>query len=275
MPLITTLLIAGLLPFNLLAVEPVTLTPPPQSLQQWYKPANKRQVWLHTMFTLRRAMQATQEYAALEDPERMVKWANKFAKAYRSLPEMVPEWADEIDLDKLALFEQASAKADYTNTMSALRKLGTTCRSCHNEHKAVTVAVMRGPDFSKATLGNSETLEDLAYGKAMERMSTAVNRIKIGAVDKRWHSAEEAAEQLKRMLADLGDGCGNCHKDDYPRERILGKATQQKLGELDSALSTKDVKTTGRLLGHLGYTVCARCHAVHRTLSDLRTALSP
>ena len=44
-----------------------TLTLPPASIAQWYKPQNERQVWLHTMFGLRRSMTAIQEYVALED----------------------------------------------------------------------------------------------------------------------------------------------------------------------------------------------------------------
>ena len=46
----------------------VSLKKPPASLEQWYKPANKRQVWLHTMFRLRREMQAIAEYAKQDDP---------------------------------------------------------------------------------------------------------------------------------------------------------------------------------------------------------------
>ena len=45
------------------ADTPVSLATPPASLEKWYKPANKRQVWLHTMFRLRREMQAIREYA--------------------------------------------------------------------------------------------------------------------------------------------------------------------------------------------------------------------
>ena len=45
------------------AGTPASLDEPPASLEKWYKPANERQVWLHTMFRLRREMQAISEYA--------------------------------------------------------------------------------------------------------------------------------------------------------------------------------------------------------------------
>ena len=45
----------------------VSIDTPPASLEKWYKPANKRQVWLHTMFRLRREMQAISEYAEQND----------------------------------------------------------------------------------------------------------------------------------------------------------------------------------------------------------------
>ena len=49
------------------ATPQVVLDKPPESLKQWYKPDNKRQVWLHTMFRLRREMQAINEYADQKD----------------------------------------------------------------------------------------------------------------------------------------------------------------------------------------------------------------
>ncbi len=45
----------------------VSLKLPLTSLEKWYKPANKRQVWLHTMFRLRREMQAIADYAENSD----------------------------------------------------------------------------------------------------------------------------------------------------------------------------------------------------------------
>ena len=44
---------------------------PPIELAKWYKPENKRQVWLHTMFKLRREMQAVEFYAQQQDAEHM------------------------------------------------------------------------------------------------------------------------------------------------------------------------------------------------------------
>ena len=267
--------IIALFPLFASAQQKIALSPPPNSLKQWYKPDNKRQVWLHTMFTLRRAMQATEEYAALEDGERLKKWAKRFADAYRKLPEMVPEWADEVDLNKLKRLEQAAAKGDFAAIGSTLRKLGTTCRSCHNEYKSVAVIVMRSPDYGKIMVEDSETLEEVPYDKSMVALRTQINRIKIGVEDNRWSSAQTAAEKLKQMLTDLGEGCGKCHRGAYPKERILGKVTQEKLNELDAALDQQNMKNVGKLLGHIGYAVCARCHGVHRPLADIRTELLP
>ena len=48
------------------AGDSMSLEIPPAVLEKWYKPANKRQVWLHTMFRLRREMQAIDEYTTLK-----------------------------------------------------------------------------------------------------------------------------------------------------------------------------------------------------------------
>ena len=49
----------------------------PESLAEWYKPKNERQVWLHTMFAMRRELQAIAEYAG----------SHKGTLAYRALVE--------------------------------------------------------------------------------------------------------------------------------------------------------------------------------------------
>ena len=50
---------------------------PPASLAQWYKPENKRQVWLHNMFKLRREMQAVRLYADNKEDNHLQKWTGQ------------------------------------------------------------------------------------------------------------------------------------------------------------------------------------------------------
>ncbi|MCK5336958.1 MAG: hypothetical protein KAQ67_12390, partial [Gammaproteobacteria bacterium] len=57
-PVIQLILFSFLFSPTAYAEDSVKLDTPPASLEKWYKPANKRQVWLHTMFRLRREMQA-------------------------------------------------------------------------------------------------------------------------------------------------------------------------------------------------------------------------
>lgn len=263
------LLILAALPLLATAAGPSGLEAPPESIKQWYKPANKRQVWLHTMFNLRRSQQAIEEYAGAGEGELVKRWVAEYAKSYRQIPEMVPEWGVEADLDALGGLEQAASAGDLAAVKSALGKLGRSCDSCHLDHQAVTALLMRGPDFSPLQV------QGQPFRKAMEGLSTQVNRIKIGAEDGRWEPAKTAASALKQQLLDLGATCDQCHPDAYPKERILGAAIQEKLAELDTALTKADKEETGKLLGHLGYNVCSRCHGVHRTLSDLRESLLP
>lgn len=263
------LLILTALPLLATAAEPSGLEAPPESIKQWYKPANKRQVWLHTMFNLRRSQQAIEEYAGAGDGERVRKWVAEFAQSYRQIPEMVPEWAVEADLDALGGLEQAASAGDLPAVKSALAKLGRSCDSCHLDNQAVTALLMRGPDFGLLQV------QGRPFRKAMEGLSTQVNRIKIGAEDGRWEPAVAAAAALRQQLNDLGATCDQCHQDAYPKERILGAAIQEKLTELDTALTKADKEGTGKLLGHLGFNVCSRCHGVHRTLTDLREEFLP
>ncbi len=252
------------------AATEATLSLPPASLGQWYKPVAKRQVWLHTMFRLRREMQAVGWYATREERERLVKWSDRLARDYRSIGEMVPEWADELELEWLQRLRQAAGIGDYETVGKALRRIGTSCSGCHREYRAVTALLYRTPDFGRVTVEDSETLEEVPYRDAMGRLSTLVNRIKIASDDGDRETALAALAELRRRMGDLGEGCGGCHRDPAPRERILGDASRRQLDALEAGIDAGDTKQTGRALGTLAVESCARCHGVHRTLNAIR-----
>ena len=253
----------------------ITLKAPPASLAQWYKPANERQVWLHNMFGLRRSMLAVSDYLALEDRPRLDKWLKRFGERYRKIGEMVPEWREELDLEQLDRLERAAADGDLATAADALHEVGRTCRSCHNENRAVAAALMRGPDFSEVQVEDSETLEELPYDKVMQRLPVLVNRIKIADEDGRQRVALESLQELRQRLADLGQSCESCHRDEVPKERILGAGMRATLDALEQALKAEDHQAVGRDVAKFAVDTCARCHGVHRLLSDLRRELLP
>jgi len=245
-----------------------TLTLPPASIAQWYKPQNERQVWLHTMFGLRRSMTAIQEYVALEDGERLDRWSTQFLKKYRSIPQMVPEWSDEVEPKWADRLEQLVADRKWSEIGKVLGKLGMTCRSCHQDYRAVTAALYRTPNFSEVMVEDSETLEEVGFADAMENLVTAMNRFKIAFDDQRADAANTHLETFARRVEDLGESCSSCHKDEVQRERILGEQSAQLIEALTDAVEN-DPGQVGRKLGQVGVAVCARCHSVHRTLTDL------
>jgi cytochrome c556 len=256
-----------------LADGPAAAEPPalPDSLTRWYKPLNERQVWLHTMFSLRRELQAVQEYAAAGDTRHLAKWAARLTEHYRSIGDMVPEWADELETGDADALTQAAADGDTAAVTAAARRLARSCRSCHREFRALAAARFRAPDFSQIATrhnGSSQT-----YAEAMEELSRSVNRIKIRGEDADWDGAAAALRELGARLDSLGDSCAACHDDAPPRERILGQGTRDTLTRLQGALEQHDPRQTGRWLGSVAVQVCARCHGVHRTLSDLKDRL--
>ncbi|MCG7910254.1 MAG: cytochrome c [Candidatus Thiodiazotropha taylori] len=268
---ITTILLASLSSHSVAELER-SFSRLPDSLSQWYKPENKRQVWLHTMFALRRELQAVDEYAAEGDLELTRKWTDKFTTHYRKLPEMVPEWQDEVELEETQRLETAARTGDIKTVASAVSRLQRNCRNCHREYRALAALRYRSPDFSKI-----ETVDDQgrpqAYGDHMEALSKTINRIKIASVDNRWSRARKAVQQLRGQLHRLAESCNSCHKDELPRQRILGDASVKTLDELDQALTQQQPKMAGRKLGEAAVVICARCHGVHRSLSDTRSFL--
>ena len=255
------------------ADTPVSLATPPASLEKWYKPANKRQVWLHTMFRLRREMQAIREYAKQNDRPGMEKWITRLEKDYNKIADMVPEWEEEIKPRLLPELEMFAEKGDTSRVGKTLKMIQRTCDDCHDEYQPLVTAIYRSPYYDdiqvKDINGIPQDFED-----NMEDLSQSVNRILIALDDGRNSIALQASQNFAGQLQNLGDSCNSCHKEDeYPRERILGKTTLQRLESLQAGISEGRVKDSQKLMGEIAVTVCARCHNTHRIVYDLRNAL--
>ncbi len=257
----------------------VSLKKPPASLEQWYKPANKRQVWLHTMFRLRREMQAIAEYAEQNDQKAMEKWIKRLDKDYNKIADMVPEWEKEIKPKLLPELEMFAEKGDMYRLGKTLKMIKRTCDDCHTYYQPLVTATYRSPHYDDIKLKDSSgdvSEKAQSFKDNMEALSVSVNRILIALDDGHKSVALQSGKTLAEQLQNLGDSCSSCHKDDeYPRERILGKATRQRFEKLQVNISEGRVKDSQKLMGEIAVTVCARCHNTHRIVYDLRNALLP
>jgi len=236
---------------------------PPASLAQWYKPENERQVWLHTMFKLRREMQAVQFYAENKDAKHLDKWVALLSEHYLKIGDMVPEWKKNLDVDAIARLQESAVNNSYQDVSHALDKLNESCESCHKDYRAITAAMYRSPDFSLMEISPSTSLE-----MHMEALTRQVNQIKIASEDGMQDVALSSLSDLEAGINALGKTCSNCHKKDtrvYPDEAI--NTTINSLGE---SLRTGTLKDQGRELGTLAVLACARCHGTHRIAYDTR-----
>ena len=257
------------------ADTPAMLETPPASLEKWYKPANKRQVWLHTMFRLRREMQAISEYAEQNDQASMAKWIKRLEKDYNKIAEMVPEWEKETKPRLLSELEMFADKGDTHRIGKTLKMIQRTCDDCHFDYQPLVTAMYRSPHYDDIRIKDLDGAEQ-GFGENMEDLSKSVNRILIALDDGRKDTALQASLDLAGQLENLGDSCNNCHQDDeYPRERILGKVTRQHLDQLHANINAGQVKDSQKLMGEIAVSVCARCHNTHRIVYDLRNALLP
>jgi cytochrome c556 len=271
-----TLLLASILllgPVGSVAEE-LVLKLPPASMEQWYKPANKRQVWLHNMFSMRRELQALKEYAAAKDQKLTQKWTGRLVKHYRKIGEMVPEWKDDLELAWVDQLEAAAAAGDFAQVKQAAKKLGRSCSTCHREYRALAVALYRVPDYSKLVVKRGDPAMEVGFRDAMNELVTYINRIKIAAEDGRKEFALKATTDLRDGLHDMGKSCATCHRAPEPRERILGKQTGELLDGLAQAIRDEDKKATGKNLGTVAVIACAWCHGVHRTAYDIKRLIT-
>ena len=255
------------------AESSVSLKYPPDSLANWYRPANKRQVWLHSMFRLRRAMHALEDYVAIDNQAGMEKWSAKLEKDYLNIKEMVPEWSDRIKPELISNLNSAINAADKLLIQRSLKDIRDTCDNCHASFRPLVAALYRSPDFDEILVKKNKQ-ETQGFVDAMDALPRSINRILIALEDQRQQDAVRSAQLLTQQINHLGESCHSCHKDNTPILRIMGPATQQRLDNLVLRLQNGQAKESRKLLGEIGVNVCSRCHSTHRTLSDLRDALS-
>ncbi len=251
----------------------INLKKPPASLAKWYKPDNKRQVWLHTMFKLRREMQAMREYAEQEDGLHMEKWLTDFDKHYNKISEMVPEWKDEIKPELISDIRNFVKSKDFYKVAITLNKIEDTCDVCHENYQPQVTAIYRSPNYDSLRIkdvdGELQTIEN-----NMQDLSVVVNQILIALADGNNKKSFIASNDLELQLKNLADSCQFCHKNDkYPEARILGKETTGNLKKLQKNIQQGHTKASQKLMGKIAVTVCARCHSIHKVVHDMRGAL--
>lgn len=240
---------------------------PPASLAQWYKPENKRQVWLHNMFKLRREMQAVRFYADNNETEHLQKWAALLNDHYLKIGEMVPEWNKKLDLTAIANLNESINDNRPVDVSHALDDLDKSCKSCHTDFRAITAILYRAPDFSAI-----EITPSVSYVEHMEDLIKQINQIKIASEDGVRDIALSSLLDLEKGMDTLGKTCSNCHEKDqrvYPDD-----AMRKTMTRLEESLRTGTSKEQGEELGTLAVSACARCHGTHRLAYDTRKVFS-
>ena len=222
-----------------------------------YKPENKRQVWLHNMFKLRREMQAVEFYANQQDAEHLQLWSEQLSEHYLKIADMVPAWQKKLAINTIEDLNLASAQQDFSSVLIQHKALQQSCDSCHDDYQAMTALTYRTPDFSKIKIS-----PELSFIEHMDTLTRQVNQIKISAQDGNKSLALSSLASLNDEMVTLGETCVDCHKKDrkpYPNE-VMKKT----LSSLKTSLESGTAKQQGRDLGTLAVLACARCHGTHR-----------
>jgi cytochrome c556 len=230
---------------------------PPTELALWYKPENKRQVWLHNMFKLRREMQAVEFYAQTKDAEHLKQWTEQLNKHYDKIADMVPAWKNKLTQETMSELKKHSEAGRFSSVLVQHKILQKNCNSCHDDFQAITALTYRSPDFS-----NIQVTSELSFSAHMDTLTRQVNQIKISAQDGNKALALKSLADLTNSMETLGGSCVDCHKNNrqiYPSEMM-----KKTLKSLEVSLDSGTAKQQGRDLGTLAVLACARCHGTHR-----------
>lgn len=240
---------------------------PPASLAKWYKPQSERHVWLHTMFNLRREMQAIEYYANNNNATQLAKWTTRLNGHYQEIAEMVPRWSRRLDfiaLDELIQSQQAN---QFEKIPDNLERLQQSCDSCHDQFRSIAAVLYRAPEFTELTLNSEHDLSE-----SMAELNVQVNDIKIAIEAEDSTRATRVLDQLRSGIDETGTMCVSCHEHlekTYPDASISAA-----LDDLALRLESGTQKQQGQALGMLAVTACAQCHGTHRIAYDTRKLLS-
>lgn len=254
--------------------DEVLLSIPPKSIAQWYKPKNDRQVWLHTMFKLRQSTQAIALYAKQNNLEKLKQWGATLDETHLKVNEMVPEWQDAKRDAGIKRLVTLSSAGDIASIPPVLKDVQKSCHSCHDQWEAVVAVTYRSPDYSDMKL-KWEGGEEQSYHDVMNVLADTIGLIKIGREDDDLPMARNAVDRLSEQMSLLGDSCENCHSDSESKERILGKKTEETMVLLKKSLTVPhDKSESGKYLGTVGFSVCGRCHGIHKMMSGVRKQIT-
>jgi cytochrome c556 len=249
--------------------QDITINKAPASLKQWYQPTNKEQVWLNTMYNLRRQMIAIGVYAAFENKKNLLTWSKRLSKNYLAIGKMVPEWNDELEIEWLTKLVKAAQKGDFKSVTDAQQKITKSCNGCHKEYRVITAAQYRAPDFDKLIIEDGETMEELSLKQSMAGLGLTLERMKIAFEDKSFDASSDSFELFNQRLEDLATSCGSCHKTEKQRNYLLGMKTLLQVEKLGQLIEAKKLNQGHKLLSKIEKEVCTTCHSIHRTLSDV------
>jgi len=245
--------------------ETVTLIKtPPVTLAQWYKPENKRQVWLHNMFKLRRELQAVEYYAQNEDAIHLNKWSIRLKEHYLKIAEMVPQWQKKLSMPTIERLQKSSENNKYQAVIHEIERLKENCNACHDDYQAITALTYRAPDFSGHMIAtvSADKLDEVSYVDHMNTLTKQVNQIKIASEDALTDLALTSLQGLNQGMESLGKTCVSCHKEQqnmYPSDEM-----KKTLASLQVSITSGTLKQQGRDLGTLAVQACATCHGTHR-----------
>ena len=239
---------------------------PPIALAQWYKPENKRQVWLHNMFKLRREMQAVEFYAQQQEAELLHKWVGQLNEHYLKVADMVPAWQKKLSLQTMAELKLSSDKKDFSAVLVQHKTLQQSCDACHEDYQAITALTYRTADFRGIKI-----TEKISFTEHMNSLTKQVNQIKISAQDGNKYLALATLVELNQGMVTLGETCVDCHKKD--RKTYPSEAMKSTLSSLQVSLELGTAKQQGRDLGTLAVLACARCHGTHRLAYGMKKKL--
>lgn len=252
--------------------KPVTLNPPPKSLDRYY-PEGQPPVYLQRMFDMATPMEGIAINAQEGD------WTNAkisfqaFSAAYRNNSKLVPEWKHYFDMGIVKKIGH-DIDAKSPSVLTDIGSLGQTCEKCHKENKFQVWIKYNWKNFDEINVNTTNPGEPVApWPDAMEKyLAPSFDGMPINLAEGNTDKANQSFDAFRTQLLNFKDACKECHGD-VERKYFVSSDEMAIVDQLGIQVKAGNLAGVGPIMEQIGNDICYKCHVLHEPAQKVRTLM--
>lgn len=239
------------------------LSPPPQSLDEFYPPKTDQPVYLFSMLDMEAPFNGIIVDLMEEDFINAGANYEKFKQKYISVSKLVPEWESDFPMKPVEDLGASLQTGDKGKIMASIEEVGKSCGGCHLQNMVKVQQKYHWKDFEGITVTDQVTKESISFSRLMQFLSMNFSGIGVNLEEGQVENAKKHFEQFKTRFTSLKASCTHCHTTQ--RKYYVDESVKSYIDELGNALNESSInqQKIAELSMKIGEENCGKCHLVH------------